>query len=351
MRGSIRGCVIKAITVVSVLASLLGSAQAEEPEALIRQGIELRRRGNDARAHGYFKRAYELSKTPRTAAQLGLVDQAVGRFTEGEMLLSDALGTGDPWVQQHRPALEKSLKALRRHLGNVLVQGAPPGTKWSDADHPEAPLPSSGSIWVSPGEGALHFEAAGRLAATLDVKVAVGESVTVTVDLPVVKPPAPPAVSAVSVPESGHTTDAVPTNPTPPAHPPAPGKETAPPPPEAASDGLAWRITGIVVAATGVAVGVTGFYMRTVATNKLNAIMTQASSNTKAPYDSSNGNWQTYEHAGVGMLIAGGAAIVAGSAMYLINWPGHADEGETKVGLLALPDLHGGGSLQVQARF
>src|SRR5512138_3799471 len=72
------------LVVVSLLASSVAMAESEEPEALIRQGIELRRRGDDARAHGYFKRAYELSKTPRAAAQLGLVDQAVGRFAEAD---------------------------------------------------------------------------------------------------------------------------------------------------------------------------------------------------------------------------------------------------------------------------
>src|SRR5262252_5115498 len=80
------------------------SAQTEEPEALIRQGIALRRAGEDARAYGYFKRAYEISKTPRTTAQLGLASQAVGKFSEAELLLSAALETDDPWVQQNRAA-------------------------------------------------------------------------------------------------------------------------------------------------------------------------------------------------------------------------------------------------------
>jgi hypothetical protein len=63
--------------VVCVLGTRAAGA-AEDPEALIRQGIELRRAGQDARAEGYFRRTYQLAATSRTAAQLGLCELAVG---------------------------------------------------------------------------------------------------------------------------------------------------------------------------------------------------------------------------------------------------------------------------------
>ena len=36
-------------------------------------------------------------------------------------------------------------------------------------------------------------------------------------------------------------------------------------------------------------------------------------------YDESTGNWQTYERAGMAMLIGGGVALVAGTVIYIVN--------------------------------
>jgi hypothetical protein len=68
----------------------------EEPEALIRQGVELRRKGQNALAQGYFKRAYAIAHTPRSAAQLGLVEHALGYFAA----LVRAPGRGGGWSLQ-----------------------------------------------------------------------------------------------------------------------------------------------------------------------------------------------------------------------------------------------------------
>src|SRR6516165_11970694 len=53
-------------------------AQAEEAESLIRQGVELRKEGKDALALPFFEKAYQKSRNPRTAAQLGLGEMALG---------------------------------------------------------------------------------------------------------------------------------------------------------------------------------------------------------------------------------------------------------------------------------
>lgn len=325
----------------SLLVSSVAAAESEEPEALIRQGIELRKRGDDARAHGYFKRAYDLSKTPRAAAQLGLVDQAVGRFGEAEMLLVEALATNDPWVQQHRSTLEDSLKVVRQHLGGIVVAGAPAGTTWSDAEHRGAALPANGAIWVAPGTATLRFEAPGRQATTKTVTVAAGDSVALQVDLP---PNAAPTSTITAVPAPTGTADAKPAT-----APESVVSQPAPPPAVEESPGRTGRIAGIAVAGAGVAVAVTGFLLRNVATHKLDAINKEATAGML--YDPANGNWETYEKAGVGMLIAGGAAIAAGAVIYIVN-AGHGGEPAAKqVGFLALPDPRGGGTLQIHARF
>jgi len=330
------------LVAASLLASSVAAAESEEPEALIRQGIELRRRGDDARAHGYFKRAYDLSKTPRAAAQLGLVDQAVGRWVEADVLLAEALASNDPWVAQHRATLEDSVKMVHQRLGGILVVGAPGGTTWSDADHPARPLPASGAIWVNPGESTLRFETPGHQVVTKSVKVAAGENVGLKVDFPSAGPPALAAASATpsgapdAQPADSSATPAL----SQPAAPPAEGEDTS---------GRGGRIAGIAVAGAGVALGVTGFLVRNMATTKLDAIEKAAMKGEM--YDESTGNWETYERLGIGMLVAGGAALVAGTVIYIVSHGKHTDTSGTQVGFTALPDGHGGGTLQLHARF
>jgi hypothetical protein len=45
------------LSVATLLVAASVPARAEDPEALIKQGVELRRRGEDARAEGYIRRA------------------------------------------------------------------------------------------------------------------------------------------------------------------------------------------------------------------------------------------------------------------------------------------------------
>src|SRR5688500_10991836 len=53
-------------------------------EELIRQGVALRRSGQDQAALPLFQKAHEIGHTPRTAAQLGLVEMALGYVLEAE---------------------------------------------------------------------------------------------------------------------------------------------------------------------------------------------------------------------------------------------------------------------------
>ena len=71
------------------------AGDSAEAEALIRQGVELRAQKKDERALPLFEKAYQLSRTPRTAGQLGLVEIALGYFVDAEKYLSEALGSPD----------------------------------------------------------------------------------------------------------------------------------------------------------------------------------------------------------------------------------------------------------------
>ena len=68
---------VLALIALPPLAPVAWAAPAAGPgqvEELIRRGNELRNSGQDTRALPFFQRAYEQSPTPRTAAQLGLVE-------------------------------------------------------------------------------------------------------------------------------------------------------------------------------------------------------------------------------------------------------------------------------------
>ena len=203
-----------------VAALLVGAlpgaaAEAESPEALIRQGNDLRRRGDNARAYGYFERAYELTKIPRTAAQLGLASQAVGKVVQAEELLSLALAKGDPWVDSNRATLEASLRKIREDMGGIAVVGAPPGTKVEIADRPARSLPADGVVWSRPGNVVVVVDIPGGKPVEKTVVVALGRLAEVVVEAPAPSKqepkaePEPPRPSQ-SLSPAGETSPALP---------------------------------------------------------------------------------------------------------------------------------------------
>src|SRR4051812_22766853 len=79
------------------------TARAEDPEALIREGVRLRRAQKDQEALEYFQKAYDTGKTPRAAAQLGLCEQALGMWVASEKHVYEALKAAkDSWVAKNR---------------------------------------------------------------------------------------------------------------------------------------------------------------------------------------------------------------------------------------------------------
>jgi serine/threonine protein kinase len=84
---------------------------------LLRRGVEARLQGDDDAALAAFREAHALApELGRTAAQLGLAHQALGAWRQAEPLLTRALASDDPWVAEHREALEGSLAVVREHL-------------------------------------------------------------------------------------------------------------------------------------------------------------------------------------------------------------------------------------------
>jgi hypothetical protein len=288
-----------------MVAALARPARAEEsPEALIRQGVEMRRRGEDAKAHGYLKRAYELSHTPRAAAQLGFVEQALSYFLDAQGHLAEALAGNDAWVDQQRNVLQDSLTSVRMHLGRVMAHGLPPAATVAVGARPAIDVPSDRAVWVNPGSTTLVFAAAEYRSVTRQVTVAAAESIELVVELP----PIQPLVSAAPT-TPGESTAASATVPA--IH------QTATSGGQGDDHGHALRAAGIVTGSAGLAMGIAGGVLYTVGVHKRDAIQDDAANNR--PYNPSNGNYQSFGDVGIGLMIGGGAAVVTGTLLYLFS--------------------------------
>ena len=106
------------------------AGDSAEAEALIRQGVELRAQKKDERALPLFEKAYQLSRTPRTAGQLGLVEMALGYFVDAEKYLGEAVASPDhPWVAKNLATLKAQLATAKSQIGELYIIGEPAGAE------------------------------------------------------------------------------------------------------------------------------------------------------------------------------------------------------------------------------
>lgn len=195
-----------------------GFAEDEGPEALIRQGVSLRRNGEESKAYGYFRRAYEMAPTPRSTAQFGLSSVAVGKYAEAEWLLSAAIASGDPWTVEHGAELEKGRTTARGKLGTVILDGVPPDATIALGGRTQGRLAADRAVRFIPGATQVHLEAAGHEPYDREVTFpAPGREARLTVSMrplsepvattPVAPPPTQPIAAAdapVAVPLDAH---------------------------------------------------------------------------------------------------------------------------------------------------
>ncbi len=133
-------------------ASAGGSKPSAPAEQLISTGLEWRRAGQDAEALSKFKEAYTLAPTPRAAAQWGLCLQAVGRWSEADARLSEALKSAkDPWIIKNRFTLKQSLEEVKKKVARVEVNGTPDGATVAINGHEVGNYPLAGAVPVNAG--------------------------------------------------------------------------------------------------------------------------------------------------------------------------------------------------------
>jgi len=128
------------------------AAQASEADELIRQGVSLRRTGDDAGALRRFEQAYQLEHGSRALAQVGLAEQALGRWSSAYDHLQQALDDGrDPWIKKSAAPLRQALDLVSDHVGHLEVLGGSPDAEVRIDGVTRGKLPLSRALTVSAG--------------------------------------------------------------------------------------------------------------------------------------------------------------------------------------------------------
>lgn len=108
-------------------------ALAQDANALIEEGLALRREGRDGEAVERFRAAHAIDHGGRSLAQLALAEQAAGEWVNAERDLVAALAIDEPWIAERRSVLESALATIRTHVGRLhVVSSAPNGTVFVD---------------------------------------------------------------------------------------------------------------------------------------------------------------------------------------------------------------------------
>jgi len=296
-----RGAVAALVALAAWLPVLDGGARAaDDEEALIRRGVELRKRGDDRAALPEFERAYRLARSPRAAAQLGFAEQALAMWPQAETHVSEALrATDDPWINKNRAVVEEALRTIRAHVGRIEIAGGQPGAAVAVNGQRVGTMPLTEPVTVGAGPIDIEVRAAGYAPAVKTVNVAAGEFARVSFALVADRPPAAAPGAAPALPAPTMVSAAAPDV----------GAGAG------ADVGRGRRMTAIGIGAAGVAALGAGIACTLVGRHKFDAINDDAAADR--PYNESNGNWKTYETAAVALYVVGGAALVTGTVLYL----------------------------------
>jgi tetratricopeptide (TPR) repeat protein len=166
-------------------------ARAQDADGLIKEGVELRRAGQDQAALEHFRRAYDLEPTPRALAQMGLAEQALGRWIDGEAHLARALEAAqDPWISKYRGTLEGSRVEIGKHLGSLSVTGGPDGAELRVDGRPVGTLPLRRTLRLPLGTFTLEASVAGHVTVARAVSIVAG--MTTHEELSTAAPASPP---------------------------------------------------------------------------------------------------------------------------------------------------------------
>jgi hypothetical protein len=170
--GFVRVCVLLTLVGTTVRARAEGD---DAGEAQIRRGLELRKAGQDDQALDAFRSAYKVKASPRAQAQMGMAEQALGRWVDAERDLKGALAVEqDVWIARNSATLKRSLATVTEHLGSVQIVGSPAGARVVIDERDVGRLPIDAPVRVPAGEVLVTVSASGYVDISRKITVGVG---------------------------------------------------------------------------------------------------------------------------------------------------------------------------------
>lgn len=175
-------------------------AAANDLDASIERGIELRRVGRDSEALQVFEEVYARApQSARLRAHLAATHQALGHWLEAEQLLRAVLQAGDdPYVRRNRGAIEQSYAVVEQRVGSLDVAGAPVGAEIYLSGRRLGTLPLAGPVRVLSGSYVLEVRYSGYYSIERPVSIAGRALVRESVEL--VRRATAPLLSPVQAP-------------------------------------------------------------------------------------------------------------------------------------------------------
>jgi hypothetical protein len=279
--------------------SLSVGAMAAEPsaDALIEQGLGLRREGKPEQALELFRQAHAIAPSSRTFGQMGLVETSLKQWVDAENHLSLSLANPDDrWVAKNRAFLDEALGSCRRHVGDLVVSG-PAGAEVFVGGQSVGTLPAVPALRLAEGTVTVSASAPGSKPFEKAVSIRPGARSVVAVTLePVITPVVAPGTPApTSAPLATPTA-------------PAPRIVTIPPTHGESSPSSSHTWAGVSLAVAGAAALGWGIYWIAIDGNPHGA---------KAP-----DNMQPVYDTGIPGLVlsgAGTAAIIGGAALLFLT--------------------------------
>ncbi len=308
-------------------------AAASDPveDDLNRQGFEARKRSDDAAALDFFRRAYQLHRSPRAAAQMGLAEVALGRWEDADIHLGEALGApADPWIQKNDKVLMDTLERVRKQFGSLQVLGGPAGAEVVVEGRVVGLLPMKKAVRVRNGECRLEIRAPGYASANRTVTITASNPTRETVEL---SPPQvvttahtmapPPKDGRDSIPAAPETTSLIP-----------PKQLSAQPVSDEKRTQARLRTVGIALAGVGVAAigaGVT-FGLEARSAGNTNS---QVGNTFDPDADRRGKRQQTAQYVSLGV---GAALVAAGAVTFALGVTSDREANNTHAALLPLAE-------------
>lgn len=174
------------------------SAGSSRADALIEQGMQLRRAGKDEAALAAFEEATTLDpESTRARVHLAAAHQALGHWVEADALLAELLQrSDDPYIQRHHTTLLRAQEFVGRHLGTLLLAGQPAGALVTVDGRELGSLPLAKPVRLPVGSYQLEVRQPGHYPLRRTVTITAGSTLREEVELAPLQAAAPAPVES-----------------------------------------------------------------------------------------------------------------------------------------------------------